>query len=182
MTSAKSISTENRLDLLIAQSGPAPADVVVPDITATGNKHLAHMTIPGGTVQGSERYEGFGHGTFSTGNPAPTAMTFTVYADGVGSGIIAQLAVPAGGLWINAAGAGWICQFTVLWLDASTASCSLRIWWHTATGAVGSVVYFTVQNLGSIDTSADRDLTLAFGFTGTGVTFRTSGVHIYRVA
>ena len=179
MTSAKSVSTENRLNDLIARCGPVDTDLSIPDISTTGNKALTVLTIPGGTVQGGEEYTGKAVGSFST-SAIPGSATFTVYQDGVGSATLGSLSVPAAGLWNGAANAGWRVYFEVFYISSTEAWVYIEVAWHTAAGAGGSARWFATQDntVGSTDT--DKDLTLAFGFTGSGLTLHTGPAKIER--
>src|SRR6266704_1994883 len=154
------------------RGGPVTADISVPTVTTTGTKPLCVLTTPGGTVHGSEEYQGKALGAFST-SATPGSITFTVFQDGVGSATLASLVVPAAGLWNGAGNAGWRVYFEVFYISSTEAWVYLELKWHTAAGAGGSVAWFTVQDntVGATDT--DKDLTLACGFTGTGLTLVT---------
>ena len=185
MPSAKSSVTEQRLNDLIARGGISNVDTVVPDVTVNGtNKALGVYTITGGSISGdgTEHFVGDACGTFTTPATAPTAAQFVVFMDGVGSGTIANFGFPAAWLANNLTGAGWSVHFDLYWTSLSRVVCDIKVWWHNASGGVGAVHSFTVQSLTGVDTSSDKDLTLAFQWTGNGNTLKTEAVHIRRVA
>src|SRR5260221_8021840 len=143
--SDKAYALEARLNALMARIGPWPADIgPITDVTTTGLKTLSSspQTIPAGVIAGTEKYDIDAAGVFTTGNPAPTAMTFSVYYGNISTGTdIGDMALPAAGLPVSLAGAPWRLHADVTWMSATGAECMIVLNWRTAGGVGNSAVY-----------------------------------------
>jgi hypothetical protein len=184
MASDKALSVEERFGLFYAQAGPDLAQTGIANITVNGPTQIAAKTIPPSTAAAGVKFEIESEGNFSTGLSAPTAMNFAAYWGPVGSALtgaqLATVAVPAAGLWASASNSGWHLDGTVVFTSATACSCSLRLSWHTGTGVGASVYYFLVGLTSSLTTGVQRDLALAFGYSGAGVTLVSNYCHINR--
>jgi len=182
--SEKANALERRVDALASRIGPWPADVApLSPVTTTGIKTLSAspQQIPGGVIAGTEKYDIDAAGSFSTGSPAPTGMTFSVYYGTTGTGTdIGDLVLPAAGLPVSISGASWKLHAEVAWVSATSVRCSIVLHWRTAGGISNSVAYHQSTTTGGIDTTAAHSLVLAFAFTGTGVTLNTDYCHMSR--
>jgi hypothetical protein len=185
MTDSKSAVTEARLNALIAAAGPVPANVAVGNITANGPTELTALTVPASTLAAGVKWTIEFSGYFSTGT-APGSVTWTVNWGPVGSAIsgaqIATLAIPAAGLLTSASNLGCHVRCTVWGKSATSTGTKLEVGWHTGGGVAASVSWFAVANNTGLTGNVNRDLDLAFAYTGSGMTLTTDAVHIARTA
>ncbi len=180
MASDKAYDTKQRLDARITG---VPAILGITDVTTTGTKTLAASadTIPAAALAGGEHFECDAAGTFSTGNPAPTAISFFVYYGSVATGTqINGFVMPAAGLWISASGQPWTLHADVVWLSATESVVTIELSWRTAAGIASSIRWHNYTDTTAVDTTTARSLTLAAAFTGTGLTLHTDYVHWTR--
>jgi hypothetical protein len=131
-------------------------------ITTTALTSLGFKSIPGNEVEAGTSFPFRGSGSFSTGGVAPASAIFFLYWGGIGGTIIGSLAVPAAGLWINAAGQGYIVEGEVNWIDAATAEVSMELRWRTAAGVGASVTWHSVIKTAGLSTSGAQNLSMAF--------------------
>ncbi|HEY6493317.1 MAG TPA: hypothetical protein VIZ43_08600 [Trebonia sp.] len=186
MTSPKAYATEARLNALVAATGPVPAKVTVGNITAAGPTELTALTVPASTLAAGVKWTIEFSGYFSTGGTPPGSVTWTVNWGPVGNAIsgaqIASLAIPGAGLLTSASNLGCRVRCTVWGKSATSTGTVLEVGWHTATGVAGSVSWFATANNTGLTGNVNRDLDLAFAYTGSGVTLTTDAVQIARAA
>jgi len=175
--SEKSNDTKQRLDRHLSGS---PANTSIADVTTTGTKTLCagDDAIPANAIGGGEHFVCDAAGSFITSNPAPTGMTFSVFWGSVATGTDLQdLSTPALPVSLTAS---WSAEIHVVWLSATSAHCTIKLWWHSSGGAAGTAPYIVASTTTGLDTTVAKFLTLAFGFTGTGVTLKTTWAHWTR--
>src|SRR5258707_7264086 len=130
--SDKSYALEARFNALAARIGPWAADVApLSPVTTTGIKTLSSspQQIPGGMIAGTEKYDIEAAGSFVTSNPAPTAITFSVYYGNTGTGTdLADMAVAAAGLAVSLS-ATWHLTAQGVWKSATAANCAIQLDW-----------------------------------------------------
>ena len=162
-----------------------PASVALSPITANGPTEIAALTVPAGTLAAGVKWTIEFSGYFTTG-AAPGSVTWTVNWGPVGSAIsgatIASLAIPAAGLIASASGAGCILRCTVWGKSATSTGTKLEVGWHTASGVAGSASWFAVSDNSGLTGGVNRDLDLAFAYTGSGMTLTPDAVQIARTA
>jgi hypothetical protein len=185
VSSPKARSLEARFNALYNATGPVPAQVAVGNITATGPTEIGALTIPASTLQAGVKWTIDYSGYFTTGT-APGSVTWSVNWGPVGSALsgaqIGSLALPAAGLIGGVSNLGCKVRAIVWGKSSSSTGCSLEVGWHTAGGVGGSVTWFAISANTGLTGGAMRDLDLAFGYTGSGLTLITDAVHIARTA
>lgn len=177
--SDKAYAVEARLNAHLAGS---LAGVAIADVTTTGSKTLGVTDdiIPGGTIAGGEHHVCDAAGRITTGVTPPTTITFTMFYGTTGGVSIGALPVPAAGLTASLSGAGWNYHADIVWVSATEAAVSVQLDWHNNNGVANSSRFTDMYDTTGIDTSADKNLTLGFAFTGTPGTLKTFYSHFTR--
>lgn len=177
----KAAAVEGRLDALITQAGPEPANTAAADITATGVKSVDFKTVPGGTAAAGVLYSGMAFGTVTNGASAPTSIVFYLYWGGIAGVQILQFSLPAAGLVAGASNLGWKVTWDVAWQSATEATAVMEVFWHTGSGPGNSQPWLVTSDTTGLATSADENLTLAASWGGgSGTTIHTHASHITR--
>jgi hypothetical protein len=179
-TAEKAYDVEARLT---AHVNGTLANIGIADVTTTGNKSLGNSgdQIPAGVLAGGEHWECDAAGQFATGATAPASMTFTIWYGGLGSTALINFAMPAAGLWANAAAAAWRLQAEIVWQSATECTTVMTLFWRSAAGLNNSVSWTAFSDISAIDTTGAHVLTLGFAFTTPGtMTLSTSFSHFTR--
>jgi hypothetical protein len=151
-------------------------------VTNTNQTALGTLTVPRGDVENGAAYTIHASGSVTTGNPAPSSATFTLFWGGIGGTTIATLAIPT--LNANLSSAGWFLDVEIDWISTTESEVTLKVGWHTANAVANTVEWFSIATTTGLATNAAKDLVFAFqwGSAPGGQTLQCDIVRFGRLA